>query len=230
MPKKKLPAGHYSWTPKLSYAIGLLVTDGCLSSDGRHIIMRSKDKCLLKTYNTCVKKSAKISSSVHNGRICYTVQPSDVQFYRWLLTIGLFPRKTYTIGAINIPPRYFRDFLRGHLDGDGSITVYTDRHNVYKNKRYINTRVYVRLISVSQKHILWLCKMMHQFAPAQGALIRRKGYNGRVDMWEIKMSKYDSLRILKWLYYRKDLPCLQRKRKIAERVLRGVHHGKLIRL
>jgi len=27
------------------------------------------------------------------------------------------------------------------------------------------------------------------------------------------------IKILKWIYYKKDLPCLERKRKIAERFL-----------
>src|SRR3989338_4553102 len=47
MPKPKLPLKDFKWSPELAYVVGLLVTDGCLSSDGRHIIMRSSEKPLL---------------------------------------------------------------------------------------------------------------------------------------------------------------------------------------
>ena len=33
-----------SWSPNLSYAVGLLASDGCLLGDGRHIDLTSKDK------------------------------------------------------------------------------------------------------------------------------------------------------------------------------------------
>ncbi len=229
MPKKKLPAGRYSWSPELAYAIGLLVTDGNLSKNGRSIVLKSKDLQLLQTFKACLQKQNKIKRQANAHSRYFCIQIGDVQFYRWLLTIGLFPKKTYTIGWINFPSIYFRDFLRGHLDGDGTITVYVDDNNIYKGKRYINTRLYVRFISASQKHILWLHHMLHLHAPAHGALIHRKGRGKRVDTWEIKIAKYDSIQLLQWIYYKKDLPCLHRKRKIAERVLRKVHNGKLIR-
>jgi len=48
--------------------------------------------------------------------------------------IGITPAKSHTINQIIIPEEFFRDFLRGHLDGDGSITVYMDKYNTYKNQ------------------------------------------------------------------------------------------------
>jgi len=44
MPRIKLPPKDFKWTPDLAYAVGLLVTDGNLSGDGRHITLRSKEK------------------------------------------------------------------------------------------------------------------------------------------------------------------------------------------
>jgi hypothetical protein len=39
------------WSSNMSYAIGLLTTDGCLSSDGRHILLTSKDKEQLNNFS-----------------------------------------------------------------------------------------------------------------------------------------------------------------------------------
>jgi hypothetical protein len=42
------------WNTNLAYAIGLITTDGSLSSDGRHIIFVSKDVALIKTFKRCL--------------------------------------------------------------------------------------------------------------------------------------------------------------------------------
>ena len=199
--------------------------------------MRSVDRDLLKTFSDCLNlKNNKIGhtpkESYKDGfirRRCYRVQFSNVQFYHWLISIGITPAKSYTVGAIEIPPKYFRDFLRGHLDGDGTIFTYRDNATTYKGKTYDYLRVYTKFISVSEKHIKWLSQMMTHYCPVQGSLISRPAKGNRVVMWEIKIAKYESLKLFRWLYYEKNLPALQRKRKLAERLLNRVRDNKLVR-
>jgi len=197
MPKPKLPNRNFKWTPKLAYIIGLLTTDGNLSKDGRHITMRSSEIQLLKTFNDCLDKildkSYKIARSKNDSlakKPCYRVQFSNVQFYRWLLKIGLFPAKTYTIGKLKIVDRYFKDFLRGHLDGDGSIITYKDFYNTYKNPKYIYTRLWVNFISASGIHIKWLRKKIFNLLSINGHLSQGKIYNKQtVGIWKLKFAK-----------------------------------------
>lgn len=232
MPKTKLPAKEFLWTPEIAYAIGLLVTDGCLSKDGRHVIMRSSDIDLLKTFGACLNLKNKICQTHNNGyakKPSYRIQFGNVQFFNWLLRIGLFPAKTYTIGEVKVPKDHFRDFLRGHLDGDGSIIVYCDNYNIYKEKRYINTRIYTQFISASEKHIRWLSTMIKMCSPVKGVLERNESHKGGVTMWKVRFSKYESLELFRWLYYRDDLPTLERKRTIALNLLSRVKNGKLVR-
>lgn len=211
------------WTPCLAYTTGLLTTDGNLSKDGRHINMRSSDIDLLETFISCLGLKSKIAQSYNNGyakKPSYRVQFSNVQLYRWLLKIGLYPAKTYTIGKLKIPNKYFRDFLRGHLDGDGSIYTYSDSYNFYKGRNYTNQRVYVKFISASQKHIDWLFETINNLSKAKGSLqcnIRTQA--NRVPIWEIKFSKKESIKLLKWIYYRPDLPALKRKSILAKQIL-----------
>ncbi|MEK7541415.1 MAG: hypothetical protein AAB533_01045 [Patescibacteria group bacterium] len=233
MPRIKLPFKEFTWTPELAYVVGLLVTDGNLSKDGRHINMRSSDRDLLKTFICCLQiKNNKIGVSHGDGyskKPCYRVQLSNVQLYNWLTSIGIKPAKTYTIAAINLPDTFFRDFLRGHLDGDGSIFTYRDTYNIYKGKRYINTRIYTSFISASKKHIAWLHATLVRNSPVKGVIIHRPGKDSRADMWQIKIAKYESLKLFPWLYYKKNLPALKRKRQLAERLLMRVRNNKLIR-
>ncbi len=225
MPKQKLPDKDFTWTSKLAYIVGLLVTDGNLSKDGRHINLRSSEVDLLNTFKRCLSIKNKIGYTI--GQRGYRVQFGNIQFYNWLLRIGLFPAKTYTIGKIKIPNEYFRDFLRGHLDGDGSITTYIDRYNIYRGRTYTNQRLFIRFTSASKNHIDWLYKKINAIAGIRGVIIYKLPPTpNRVSMWDIKFSKKESIKLLKWIYYQKTLPCLKRKRIVAEKALEKISKEK----
>src|SRR2546425_13370507 len=89
------------------------------------------------------------------GTTCYRVQWSDRRFYRWLLGIGLTPAKSLTLGPLDIPDEYFADFLRGCIDGDGSIVTYVDRYNTPKSPAYVYTRLFVSIVSASPRFVEW---------------------------------------------------------------------------
>ncbi|MDI6591819.1 MAG: hypothetical protein QME61_02720 [Patescibacteria group bacterium] len=230
MPKAKLPGKEFEWSPELAYAIGLLTTDGNLSGDGRHMTMRSCDVQLLKTFKKCLNLSNKISETFNNGwasKRAYRVQFGNVQFYRWLVKIGLSPRKTYTLGELKIPDKYFPDFLRGHLDGDGSINTYMDRYNTYRGRTYTNQRIFIRFTSASNNHISWLYRKINQNNGAKGAFIYKPPATPNcVPMWDIKFAKKESIKLLKWIYYKENLPCLKRKRIIAEKAIEKISKEK----
>ena len=226
MAKPRLPNIDYPWTPELAYAIGLLVTDGNLSKNGRNITMRSSDLEILETFKKCLRIQTPIARSVNDGyavKPSYRVQYTSVQFYRWLVKIGLFPNKTYTIGKINVPDEYFRDFLRGHLDGDGTILLYEDRYNNYKGRTYTNIRLYTEFISVSEQHIRWLYAKIISLAGIKAALIKNApGSEDRVPIWVIKVAKKNSLKLLPWIYYDENLPMLKRKRTKARVAIQSI--------
>ena len=153
MTKHNLPLKEYVWTPELAYVVGLIATDGCLSSDGRHLTFTSCDRQLIEVFKEILKLKNLIGKTDTRA---LRIQFGDIQLYKWLVSIGLTPNKSHSIGEIIIPSEFFRDFLRGHFDGDGSITVYIDKYNTYKKSKYIYKRLFIRFVSASEKHILWL--------------------------------------------------------------------------
>lgn len=185
--------------------------------------MRSSEIKMMKNFKICLGINNKIGrtktreSKTYNS---YRIQIGSVQFYNWLIDIGLFPAKTYTIGPIKLPDKYFRDFVRGHLDGDGSIVHYYDNYQIYRGRTYNNMRVYVKLISASKVHIDWLSKKIYGLTGINGASIISKPRSKRhVPIYQIKFSKKSSLELFKWMYYNDSVPCLKRKRDIVERAI-----------
>lgn len=215
----------YNWTPELAYAVGLITTDGNLSSDGRHISLTSSDLQLLETFKNCLGLRNKITKNPdgsYSQKQCYKIQFGDISLYKWLQKIGLMPQKTSRLNQISIPNEFLRDFLRGHLDGDGSVVTYEDSYNTFKNPKYEYTRLYVNFLSASQKHILWIYQKLKENIDIKGDISNdgnRKRDTNRKTLWRLRFAKKASLRLLPWLYYNPAIPCLERKRETAERFM-----------
>ena len=78
------PKGKIStdWSSKLAYAIGLITADGCLSIDGRHIDLTSKDMEQIVSYQKCLNITNKISPKYSGGGdLSYHTAFGDVMFY-----------------------------------------------------------------------------------------------------------------------------------------------------
>lgn len=185
--------------------------------------MRSTEFDMLKNFKRCLNIKNRITQD-WNGRLhCYRVQFGNVQFYRWLQRIGLSPAKSKTIKGIEIPDKYFRDFIRGHFDGDGSIQVYRDNYISYKGRTYNNLRLCIRLISASKHHILWLRNKIFQLQSIGCALIKKQSPdNHKTTIWELKFSKHNSVKLLNWMFYENNLPSLRRKYMLARKTLRVI--------
>jgi len=193
------------WNINVAYAIGLITTDGNLSKDGRHLTFVSKDLSLVKLFKECLgltnRISCKNSGFVKNGKYHF-IQFGDVVFYKNLVEIGLGPNKSKRIGILNIPDEFFPDFLRGHLDGDGTIRTYND--SKFKNCK----RLYLSFLSASKRHVIWLQKKIQELYAIKGRI------RPDVRIWTLTYAKHASITLLKVIYYRENLPLLLRKYKL----------------
>ncbi len=213
---------QFNWSPELAYAVGLITTDGNLSVDRRHIQFTNTEYELIELFKNCLRIDNKPTITKPSGfgkKRVYRLNFGNVKFYRWLEEIGLKTNKTRSLGKLKIPDTYFADFLRGHIDGDGSVFTYIDNYMVYKGKRYTYNRLYTVFISASFEHLKWIRECIKESLNIEGALTSHLRKNRKFPLWKLRFAKKESLKILPWIYYRPGLPCLNRKRKIAERFL-----------
>lgn len=212
------------WSPQFAYAIGLLTTDGNLSKDGRHLELTSKDKQQLTTFMKCLGIKVKIGYKIsgYTGKRTTHIQFGDVSFYNFLLSIGLMPNKTKILSALNIPDKYFFDFLRGHFDGDGSSYSYWD-------PRWRSSFMfYLIFVSASKKHIEWLRQNIFRLLKIKGHV----SHSANSTVYQLRYAKRDSLIVYKKLYYSEDVVCLKRKFLKIQRALSIInkHNARVAKL
>ncbi|MDP2789606.1 MAG: hypothetical protein Q8O51_00585 [bacterium] len=194
----------FPWDSNFAYAIGLLVTDGNLSKDGRHFEFTSKDMEQIRNFMRCLKLHVKISlkSSGYTGTRVPHLQFGNVRLYRYLETLGIHPAKSKTIGELDIPNEWFFDFLRGHFDGDGSSYSYWD-------KRWRSSFMYyLTFNSASPIHLRWLRERLRVLLGVQGHITKAR----KQSVEQLKYAKREANIILKKMYPNPKVVCLTRKR------------------
>lgn len=209
-PKEKI---KIEWSSNFAYAIGLLVTDGCLYNDKRHMSLTTKDIEQAENFKKCLKIDVKIGLKANessNEKIYHHVQFGDVKFYEFLLSIGLSEAKSKTIGVIRIPDQYFFDYLRGCFDGDGCFYSYWD-------PRWRSSHMfYIEFVSASKKHIDWLHKKLNDEVGIGGHITK----SATKIYYQLKYAKKEAVVIIEKMYYNPNVVCLMRKRKKIEEALK----------
>lgn len=191
---KRLFKVKIKWSPNFAYAIGLITTDGNLSTDGRHLSLTSKDKILIKTFKRCLNIKNKIGRKGRGGskeKKYFLVQFGDINFYDFLLTLGLMPAKSKSIDSLDIPNKFFRDFFRGCIDGDGSMDIHAHPESQWPQLR-------IRLYSASLNFVTWVKSRLDKELKLQGGWIEK--YKG-CGVYLLSYGKFDSITLLNYMYY-----------------------------
>lgn len=197
------------WSRELAYTIGLIATDGNLSPDKRHINITSKDEDILLAIRNSLGLTCKIGKKARGASLekKYSVlNIGSKNFYNFLLSIGLRPNKSKTMGELQVPRKFFGDFLRGCIDGDGSITSSTHPETKLKQLR-------VRLVSASTSFLDWIKVEINRQLKLCGGWVYT---SPNKTIHTLSYGKQDSIKILKFIYKRKGNLYLKRKFIIAK--------------
>lgn len=205
----------------LWYIIGYIAADGHLSKDGRHINITSKDEKHLIKIKNVLGLNVKIGKKARGGsknKIYAYLQFGDVKFYRYLLSIGFVQEKSLKIGKIKVDKNYFNDFLRGVIDGDGSISTWIHKSN-------LNRQWSLRIVSAAPFFIKWLKKEIEKTFDIKGKIYNYIYKDKKNFIYILKFGKLSTKIILKGVYYNK---CLSLNRKNKQSVICLQDENKMI--
>ena len=111
-----------TWSDDMAYILGMIWTDGCMHDEDYKIdiTQHKKDKYIL----TDIYKVLKSNKSPYRSKNTFVLSIFNKIIYNDLKNIGLSQRKSKTVAApIGLPDKYTASFIRGALDGDGSVST-----------------------------------------------------------------------------------------------------------
>lgn len=191
------------------YIIGFIATDGYLSKDGRHINITSKDKKHLFAIREALGIENKIGNkyrSISRDKTYFQIQFGDVRFYKHLLGIGFVQKKSLNLCRLKVDPRYFKDFLRGIIDGDGCISTWIHKSNLHRQWS-------LRISSAAPLFIKWLKEEVEKYFDVRGRLHKDKRKNKEHFIYILKFGKLAAKIILKQIYYKNALSLVRKNLK-----------------
>lgn len=211
---RTLPLG---WSDAMAYLVGLTATDGCLITGRRSINFKSADRELVELYLCLLGRTNKVViEHTKSGGVAYHTQFGDTKWYEWLLSIGLSPRKSLTLGAIAVPEEFLFPTLRGLLDGDGSVINKVYRADTARRPDYYWEYLFIRFSSASRRHLEWIASRVEASTALRGYLQESRMTRPdatRQPFFTLRYGKRASLVLLP-LLYPFGAPCLERKRGI----------------
>ncbi len=218
------------WSDEMAYVVGLMATDGCLATGRRKLNFKSSDRDLVATFLALLGRTNRIKEQrTRTGGVAYFADFHDAALYEWLRSAGLTPRKSLTLGAIDVPDRHLLPLVRGLLDGDGTITNAVYRADTGRRRDYHWEYLMTRFSSASRPHLEWLKGRLAAHLGIDGYLgeVRRHVPDPRRSpFYQLRYGKRASLRLLP-LLYPSGAACLERKRAVW--LAYAARHGSALR-
>jgi hypothetical protein len=198
------------------YLLGAYMTDGNVVRNLQRCSLSSTDVSWLEDINKIISPNNLIKKYAKN---CFTLIVHNKEICCWLNQAGCIPAKSLVLDAPNVPSEYFKDFMRGAMDGDGSISLYQRAYDNYKTLScYLCGASPLFMEGISTR--LNSLGLFHSFLATKPEDLQISIIDGRPcipqhTQYRIKFSGYRAQTFLKWIYYTHDLLSLDRKRDVA---------------
>ncbi|OGQ04866.1 MAG: hypothetical protein A3F82_10190 [Deltaproteobacteria bacterium RIFCSPLOWO2_12_FULL_44_12] len=219
MPIQKLVDEKFfdSWSPESAYILGLLMSDGTLTTNPRgsqYVEFLSTDRELVDLIRSLLNSNHKISlkrrSPSEPGKPAYRIQIGNKYMLSRLSKMGLSRKSAMP----RIPKRYYRDFIRGFFDGDGCV-MFSNFFRTQRQKR----QDYFQVIFISRyrQFLQQLWTILIKEAYLKGGSI----HNG-TRCYRLSFCQRDGLKLFDFFY--KDLDKRLRLSRKYKTFRRGARH------
>src|SRR3989338_1486091 len=132
-PRLKVNENYFKkWSANMSYVLGFILADGCIIkgtykgySDSLKFGVQLKDRDVLEKIKYELKSKHKLSVTKTKNAVSFSI--SSQKIVDDLKNLGIIYRKSLKEIVPTVPTKYVKDFIRGVVDGDGSIQL--DKRN-----------------------------------------------------------------------------------------------------
>ncbi|MDP2905805.1 MAG: LAGLIDADG family homing endonuclease [Candidatus Omnitrophota bacterium] len=185
------------WSTEMAYVLGYFAADGSMYANPRgakYITFSSIDREMLEKVKRCLNSKHKIALRKRyndNWQDSYTFQIGSKEMYSDMIKLGFMQNKARRFHLPKVPKKYMNHFIRGHFDGDGSISCgYTKiKARNYKMVPYVSSC----FASANLSFLREIYKVLKENAGLAGGHIDKKGGH-------LAYSKSDSIKLFYYMY------------------------------
>lgn len=146
-----------SWSDNMAYVLGLICTDGNLSKTSHNVIisLKNNDEYLLKNISKAMNSSYKVVREKRDNGNMSKFSFENKFIYNDLINLKLTPKKSLTLKCPDVPFEFIASFIRGVMDGDGSVSGKSKRMKISSASRYFIDGISDMLEKIGVKHKIY---------------------------------------------------------------------------
>ena len=183
------------WSADMAYVLGFWFADGYMRKEKSYrIIFISNDVDILHYMRQEMGSTHPIRKRITDNT--YEISICSQNLYNQLQKRGGLRAKSRKITFPDVPYRYFRDFLRGYFDGDGSVFIVN--YISTKNKKP-RKELRSNFTSGSKKFLLKLMLILNQ---RLGLAKKTLGSYNDGHSLKLGYATADTKKLLKFMYYK----------------------------
>lgn len=208
------------------YLLGVYYTDGTVYKNGVSLTnqINSSDKRWLEAIRNVISPQSPVKKIRKNY---YRIRLNDKIISEWLISKGCIPNKTLSITFPQIPNQYLPDFIRGCMDGDGSMGIYKCKNKKY-NKIYLQptcylvsaSKIFIDKMILSMRALKFTCHYKEKNYKKMKVTVLKNGQKiiPKHDQYIISFNSKYCGQFLNWCYYPEAQLFMTRKNKIATQI------------
>lgn len=178
------------WSSDMAYILGFICADGSISWNSVKgyysltITAAEKDKLHLEKIREIIQSSKPLLRG--ESTKSYRLIVNSKKLCRRLMGLGVMPRKSLILKFPKVPKKYLKDFIRGYVDGDGSLSYLQRRRSPYFE---------LMICSGSKEFIAVLENIIYQALEIKSRIFKTKG-----SCYILRYSCARGLKLADWLY------------------------------
>ncbi|MBI4018487.1 MAG: hypothetical protein HY368_02665 [Candidatus Aenigmarchaeota archaeon] len=174
----------------MAYILGYIYADGNIAWDPKKgyqtvtITAAAKDKGHIENVREILSSTKPLLLGERTNS--YRLIVNSKKLSKTLMKLGVKPRKSLTVRFPRVPEKYIRHFIRGVIDGDGTVR-YLDR----KRSPYFE----IQISSGSRKFLKKMAKIVKQYIGIDARLRKSKG-----NTFILQYSCSRGTKLAEWIY------------------------------
>ena len=196
------------------------MTDGNISKKQAAANLTVKDKDWIESIRDCICPEKPLILD----RQYYKLSITNKDIVSWLQDNKCTTAKTFTLDLPDIPLHFLPDFIRGIIDGDGSISFKLEKKNKISCNLLGASKTFMIKFSNLLKNIGFKFSFM-TLKNGRERTYKNNSWNEK-EYYRINFYGTNTYKFLKWIYYPNNELSLKRKEILANKIINYYENDK----